>query len=98
MPFDWKSVFEKDFTELFNGWMMKGSSEIKNVFLSVFPTDYVLERFINESNEGDLLFMHHPLLMECGDPYGIWGKGFVPIKEKYINKIRDRNLSIYTCL
>jgi putative NIF3 family GTP cyclohydrolase 1 type 2 len=97
VQFDWKSVFEEDFTKLFNGLMLKGSSEIRSVFLAVFPTDYVLERFIKEGNEGDLLFMHHPLLMECGDPNGKWGKGFVPIKEEYINKIRDKNLSVYTC-
>ncbi|MEH7226698.1 Nif3-like dinuclear metal center hexameric protein [Bacillus sp. JJ1566] len=97
VQFDWKSMFEDDFAELFNGLMLKGSSEISKVFLAVFPTDYVLERFINESTEGDLLFMHHPLLMECGDPNGKWGKGFVPIKEEFINKIRDNNLSVYTC-
>jgi putative NIF3 family GTP cyclohydrolase 1 type 2 len=97
LKFDWKSVFENDFTKLFNGLMLKGASEIRSVFLAVFPTDYVLERFIKESNEGDLLFMHHPLLMECGDPNGKWGRGFVPIKEEYIKKIKDKNLSVYTC-
>jgi putative NIF3 family GTP cyclohydrolase 1 type 2 len=97
LKFDWKNVFENDFTKLFNGLMLKGASEIRSVFLAVFPTDYVLERFIKESNEGDLLFMHHPLLMECGDPNGKWGKGFVPIKEEYIKKIKDKNLSVYTC-
>lgn len=95
--FDWRSVFENDFTKLFNGLMLKGASEVKNVFLAVFPTDYVLKRFIKESNEGDLLFMHHPILMECGDPKGKWGRGFVPIKENYIKKIKDKKLSIYTC-
>jgi putative NIF3 family GTP cyclohydrolase 1 type 2 len=97
IQFDWKSVFEKDFCELFNGLMIKGAPNIERVFLVVFPTDYVLERFIEESNEGDLLFMHHPLLMECGDPKGKWGRGFVPIKEKYINHITEKNLSVYTC-
>ncbi|MGR3764204.1 Nif3-like dinuclear metal center hexameric protein [Rossellomorea sp. NS-SX7] len=97
IEFDWKRVFEHDFTALFNGLMLKGASEMKNVFLAVFPTDSVLERFIHESKEGDFLFMHHPLLMECGDPNGKWGRGFVPIKEEYINKMRAKNLSVYTC-
>lgn len=95
--FDWKTAFEQEFTELFNGLMIRGAEEVERIFLAVFPTDHVLERFIDESNSGDLLFMHHPLLMECGDPNGKWGRGFVPIKEEYINKIKDKKLSVYTC-
>lgn len=95
--FDWKEEFEKKFVELFNGLMIEGGPEISKVFLAVFPTDKVLERFIEEGNTGDLLFMHHPLLMECGDPKGLWGQGFVPIKEAYIEKIKEKRLSVYTC-
>lgn len=95
--FDWRNAFEDEFKRLFNGLMLKGAPEVHNVFLAVFPTDHVLERFITESSEGDLLFMHHPLLMECGDPKGEWGRGFVPIKEKYINEIKNKRLSVYTC-
>jgi putative NIF3 family GTP cyclohydrolase 1 type 2 len=97
ISFDWKSAFEKDFVELCNGLMLKGDAEVGKVFLAVFPTDKVIERFIDEGKSGDLLFMHHPLLMECGDPNGDWGQGFVPIKEKYINEIKEKKLSVYTC-
>jgi len=97
ISFDWKEEFEKKFVELFNGLMIEGGSEISKVFLAVFPTDKVLERFIEEGNTGDLLFMHHPLLMECGDPKGLWGQGFVPIKERYIEQIKEKKLSVYTC-
>lgn len=89
--FDWKTVFEEEFVELFNGLMIRGASNIEKVFLAVFPTDYVLERFIEESIEGDLLFMHHPLLMECGDPKGILGKGFVPIKKNTLIKLNRKS-------
>lgn len=95
--FDWKEKFDKKFVELFNGLMLEGGPEISKVFLAVFPTDKVLERFIEEGSSGDLLFMHHPLLMECGDPKGLWGQGFVPIKETYIEKIKEKKLSVYTC-
>ncbi|MHC0035350.1 Nif3-like dinuclear metal center hexameric protein [Pseudoneobacillus sp. C159] len=95
--FDWQATFEKGFVDLFNGLMMKGDSSVGKVFLAVFPSDHVLERFIEESESGDLLFMHHPLLMECGDPKGKWGRGFVPIKERYIQQILAKKLSIYTC-
>jgi putative NIF3 family GTP cyclohydrolase 1 type 2 len=97
LEFNWKSVFEKEFVEIFNGLMLRGSSKVEKVFLAVFPTNHVLDRFIEEGNEGDLLFMHHPLLMECGDPKGKWGQGFLPIKEKYIRKIKEKKLSVYTC-
>ena len=50
--------------------MMHGSENVNKVFLAVFPTDDVLETFISQSTPGDLLFMHHPLVMECGDPLG----------------------------
>lgn len=77
--------------------MIKGGPETKRVFLAVFPTDHVLERFIDQSSEGDLLFMHHPLVMECKDPKGKWGQGFVPIKEMYIQQMNEKGLSCYTC-
>jgi putative NIF3 family GTP cyclohydrolase 1 type 2 len=97
MKFDWKAVFEEEFTRLFNGLMIRGASEVKQIHMAVFPTDHVLERFLATSQKGDLLFMHHPLLMECGDPRGRWGKGFVPIKETYIEQMKQKDLSVYSC-
>lgn len=97
IDFNWHSAFEKRFVSIFNGLMIKGAQNVHQVFLAVFPTDHVLKTFISTSNPGDLLFMHHPLLMECGDPQGKWGKGFVPIQEKYIKQIKEKQLSIYTC-
>lgn len=70
--------------------MIKGAPIINKVFLAVFPTDDVLKRFISEAKEGDLLFMHHPILMECGDPRGQYGRGFVPINEKFIGQIKEK--------
>ncbi len=94
---DWKSTFNPDFLQYFNGLLLKGADEVHRVFLAVFPTDDVLERFIAESEEGDLLFMHHPLLMECGDPRGKWGRGFVPMDKKWLERIKEKKLSVYTC-
>lgn len=96
MSYNWKASFEKEFTELFNGLMIRGSSIVKKVFLAVFPTDHVLKTFIQNAAQEDLLFMHHPLLMECGYPQGQWGKGFVPIKSTFIEQIKEKQLSIYT--
>jgi putative NIF3 family GTP cyclohydrolase 1 type 2 len=95
--FDWKAEFESDFTTRFNGLMIRGSIEVNTIFLAVFPTTDVVNNFIEEASEGDMLFMHHPLTMECGDPRGKWGRGFVPNDPDLINKIKEKNLSVYTC-
>jgi putative NIF3 family GTP cyclohydrolase 1 type 2 len=70
IQYAWRENFEQEFNQLFNGLMIKGNEEVGRVFLAVFPTDDVLTRFICEGKPGDLLFMHHPLVMECGDPRG----------------------------
>ncbi|MEK3779307.1 Nif3-like dinuclear metal center hexameric protein [Paenibacillus sp. FSL R5-0810] len=95
--FDWKAKFEEDFTQRFNGLMMKGGPELQRIFLASFPTDEVVIQFIEEADEGDLLFMHHPIPMECGDPQGEWGRGFLPITPSLLDEISRRQLSIYTC-
>jgi len=94
---DWEEHFEISFNKLFNGLMIKGERRVKNLFLAVFPTSHVLNQFIEQGEKGDLLFMHHPLLMECGDPHGEWGRGFVPIEEHLLHKVKEMGLSIYTC-
>ncbi|MEW5571362.1 Nif3-like dinuclear metal center hexameric protein [Rossellomorea marisflavi] len=97
VSFDWEAAFEEEFTSYFNGLMIRGASEVEQVFLAVFPTDHVLERFIKEGKPGDLLFMHHPLLMECGDPQGKWGRGFIPIQPGLLEQLKEKQLSVYTC-
>jgi putative NIF3 family GTP cyclohydrolase 1 type 2 len=96
IKFNWREEFEPEFNQLFNGLMLRGEEEVGRIFLAVFPTDEVLTRFIEESNPGDLLFMHHPLLMECGDPRGEWGKGFVPINPDLISRLKEKRLSVFT--
>lgn len=97
LQFAWREKFEKDFTERFNGLMIEGSADVKTVFLAVFPTDEVVKRFIEEASEGDLLLMHHPIPMECGDPRGKWGRGFIPIAIDLVDQLIEKKLSVYTC-
>ena len=89
--FPWQQFFETNFVELFNGLMIRGAETVNKVFLAVFPTNDVLETFISQSTSGDLLFMHHPLVMECGDPLGKSGRGFIPIPERYLQAIKENN-------
>ncbi|MCG6197419.1 Nif3-like dinuclear metal center hexameric protein, partial [Anoxybacillus sp. LAT_38] len=95
--FDWQRFFEAEFVRRFNGLMLRGREQVHTVFLAVFPTDEVLKRFLDESVPGDLLFMHHPLLMECGDPRGRWGRGFVPIRRDLLLALKEKELSVFTC-
>lgn len=97
IQFPWQQFFEATFVELFNGLMIRGAENVNTIFLAVFPTDDVLEKFISQSMPGDLLFMHHPIVMECGDPLGKSGRGFTPISSKYLQAIKEKQLSIYTC-
>lgn len=94
---DWKTLFEPDFVQRFNGLMMKGADTVKTVFCSVFPTNEVLERFIDESEVGDMLFLHHPIDIECGDPRGQPGRGFLPIDAELLGRISRKKLSLYSC-
>jgi putative NIF3 family GTP cyclohydrolase 1 type 2 len=77
--------------------MIKGDPKVNSIFLASFPTDEVLKQFLEEGQEGDLLFMHHPIPMECGDPRGEWGRGFVPINPNILEELSQKKLSIYTC-
>src|SRR5437762_2819662 len=62
--FDWQNFFEKDYIQYFNGLMIKGDDFVNEFFLASFPTDEILEKFIAQSEKGDLLFLHHPINME----------------------------------
>lgn len=95
--FDWENYFEKKFLSIFNGLMIKGDSDVTKVYCASFLTDEILEKFISNAEKGDLLFAHHPINMECGDPRGEWGRGFVPLEVNLLNQIKDKGLSIYTC-
>lgn len=97
ISFPWQNFFEANFTTYFNGLMLKGADFVRTVFLAVFPTNDVLEMFLTEGQAGDLLFMHHPLVMECGDPRGKYGRGFVPIPAHYLQALEEKGLSVYTC-
>jgi putative NIF3 family GTP cyclohydrolase 1 type 2 len=94
---DWRDRFEPAFCERFNGLMVRGGEAVHTVFCSVFPTAHVLDVFLGEASSGDLLFLHHPLDIECGDPQGPPGRGFLPISPAHLDVIRDRALSVYTC-
>lgn len=92
-----KRIFEPDFLKRFNGLMIKGADKIHTVFAASFPHDEILQKFISQSMEGDLLFLHHPIPMESGDPKGNLGRGFISNNSMLLEKIIKKKLSIYAC-
>lgn len=95
--FNWKNYFTEYFQTYYNGLMMSGGNEVNHIFGSVFPTEAVLSSFINESEPGDFLFLHHPIDMECGDPQGRYGRFALPIKPEQLEKMKAKQLSVYSC-
>jgi putative NIF3 family GTP cyclohydrolase 1 type 2 len=93
----WQDFMEADFQRRFNGLMLKGGDTVGTVFCSAFPTPEVLDIFAARAGAGDMLFLHHPLDLESGDPLGDMGRGFLPIPPAQLTRMRDAHLSVYTC-
>jgi len=91
-----ESLFEQEFQKRFNGLMICGNPTVHTIFTAAFPHDEILSQFIEQSQDGDLLFIHHPIRLECGDPQGSLGRGFLPINPIYLKKILKKKLSIYS--
>lgn len=94
---EWEKIFEPDFLKRFNGLMVRGAEKIKTVFTASFPHDEILQKFIAQSAEGDLIILHHPIPLECGDPKGNLGRGFLPVNSILLKEIVRKRLSIYSC-
>lgn len=83
-------MFEKGFCKLFNGLMLKGSPIVKEVFCISFPTPAVLRTILDTMTGNTLIFTHHPIDMITG------GKGFIAIDLALLEKLKKRNVSIYS--
>lgn len=93
----WQDWMEPPFCTRFNGLMLRGAEDVTGVFLAAFPRGVILDRFLDEAEPGALLFVHHPIDLESGDPRGEWGQFFQPISPEHVSALRARQLSIYSC-
>src|SRR5262245_2483261 len=93
----WQTWTEPSFATQFNGLMLRGGATVRTVFLAAFPSAVVLEQFVTRAETGDLLFLHHPIDLESGDPKGAWGNFFQPIPQATIAALRAKQVSIYSC-
>lgn len=93
----WREWAEPTFAIHFNGLMIRGGETVNSVFLAAFPSDAVLRHFLAGAVPGDLLFVHHPIDLESGDPRGSWGRFFRPIPADLVRELQRKHLSIYSC-
>lgn len=87
---DCRAFFEKDFLEVFNGLMLKGSSRVQEVFCIVFPTPDVIREILSLATHDTLIFTHHPIDMMTG------GVGFLPIAIDLLRELHERQVSVYS--
>jgi putative NIF3 family GTP cyclohydrolase 1 type 2 len=93
----WRTWVEPAFAVHFNGLMVRGGDAVETVFLAAFPSGDVLRRFLDAAAPGDLLFVHHPIDLESGDPRGGWGRFFRPVPAETVRDLQRKRLSIYSC-
>lgn len=84
------AYFTSAFLERFHGLLMKGSSEIDRVYISVFLTEEMVDQLIQQDAHDALIFAHHPMEFESN------GRGFIPLSKRSLDTLRDRGFSIYT--
>jgi putative NIF3 family GTP cyclohydrolase 1 type 2 len=97
LGFPWNEVFEPQFTQRFNGLMLRGFRDIGAIWCVSFPSEECLGAILGAAWQGDLIFSHHPIDMRCGDPRGDKGEGFIPIEPETINALLDLGISFYSC-
>ena len=95
MEFAWLEFMEgvepflcSNFTERCMGLVCDFTEEIDKVFTSVFPSERVLTKIINDDVAQAMLFVHHP---------SVWNLpgGFCPMNPDMLAVFRNRRVSIY---
>ena len=77
--------------------MINGGKPIGKVICVSFFNDEIANKLLEDTTEGIMIFSHHPIQMECGDPQGSMGKGFLPVNPKLLIMLKDRGVSVYSC-
>jgi len=72
------------------GLMCDFTDEINKVYTTVFLSEKVLSKILNENVSNVMLFSHHPTNWDLKEHNGNY-----PVEEKYIAKLKERNISLY---
>lgn len=94
---NWQRYVTPEFANRFNGLMVRGDEQVGRIYAAAFPSAVVLDAWLGQANQGDLLITHHPIDCRNGSPEGTWGEGFVPIDPERLDAIAERRLSMYAC-
>jgi len=86
---NYRKFYRWAFFDYYNGLMIKGASKASRVFCMVFPNRRPLENILEKADRGDLVFTHHC----CGFHRK---KGFLPIPLDILQKIKEKQISIYS--
>ncbi len=86
---NFSNFISEDFKINFNGLMFKNSDKIDESYSTVFLSEDIIDRLSN-NKKNKLLITHHP----SGDNTS--NKGFYPLSETYLKKIKDFNISVYS--
>lgn len=78
------------FAKNFNGLMVNNTDRFDTIYLSVFLSEEALDKVFSENISNVLVFTHHPTGMETR------GRGFIPLRRTYFEKMRERNISVYS--
>ncbi len=101
IEYNWKEELEPEFVKNFNGLMIKAEEDTKinKVWLLSFLNNYMIEEILGKASKGDMIFAHHPVQMECGDPRedAKWGRGFLPVDPNLLKILKEKKISVYTC-
>ncbi|MEG1256847.1 Nif3-like dinuclear metal center hexameric protein [Clostridium sp.] len=79
-----------NFRERSMGLVCDFTNEINKVYTSVFPTEDVMQRIINENAKDAMLFLHHPSIWDIRGK-----KSFYQMNKDLLEKFKKNKISIY---
>jgi len=90
MPDLHKYLFQEFMQNGGMGLMCDFANEVERVYTTVFLSERVLSRLLNDDISNAMLFSHHPTNWDLKDHNGNYAAA-----EKYIAKLKERSISIY---
>lgn len=93
---DWSKMnfnefISDNFKKRYMGLLCDNTSEIKKVYTSVFPSDFVITELLKKKEKDVLLFTHHPMMFDNAFNYP-----FINMSKDLLKKLKDSRISIYT--
>ncbi|CAK6686931.1 Nif3-like dinuclear metal center hexameric protein [Synechococcus sp. BA-124 BA4] len=79
--------FNEDYFRKTSGLMIQNSLHISSICCAAFPSNDLISHIEKVTNA--LLLVKHPM------DWNEFSEGFIPISEKFLNKLKDRKISLY---